>query len=128
MVRWKKFKERHPDFGGIKSKKTDVVKQQMYSQKDTVETFFTNYCKLSNIHSLVEADRIWNADETGSKQQETHTYIMSKMQPNIGSLSSKNRYHTTILPCINANGNYSPPLFIFQGTSYGAEDLKYFNH
>lgn len=124
---WKKFKERHPDFGGKKSKKSDIVKQQMYSQKDTVETFFTNYCNLSNIHSF-EANQIWNADETGSKQHETHTYVMSKKQSNIGSVSSKNRCHTTILPCVNADGNYSPPLFIFQGTSYGAEDLKYFNH
>ena len=100
----------------------------MYSHKDTVKTFFTNYCKLFHTYLFFEAGRIWNADETGTKQQENHTYVMSKTQSNVGSLSSKDKYHTTILPCINAKGDYSPPLFIFQGTTYGSEDLKFFNH
>lgn len=125
---WKNFKERHPDFNGKRSKKIDIIKQQMYSQKDIVETFFTNYCQLSNIHSSFEARCIWNLDETGTKQFESHSYVMSGTQPNIGSINCKNKLHTTILPCVNGIGKSSPLLFIFQGESYAAEDLKYFTH
>jgi len=124
---WKSFKTRHPEFSGIRSKKTDIVKLDMYARKDIIKKFYTNYCKLYHMY-LFEGDRIWNADETGSKQQEDHSFVLSNIQPNIGSIQAKNKHHVTILPCINGNGIFAPPLFIFQGASYNAEDLKLFNH
>lgn len=111
----------------MRRKKTDTTKLQMYTRKDVVDNFFINYCKLFHTY-LFDNDSIWNADETGSKQQEDHLYILSKTQSNIGSIQAKDKHHTTILPCVNGLGSFAPPLFIFQGTSYNAEDLKYFNH
>lgn len=125
---WKDFKSRHPKFKGFRSRKSDITKLEMYSHKDAVKTFFTNYCKLLHYYPLFDEKNIWNADETGSKQLENHSYIISKSQPNIASVSGKNKRHITILPCINASGDCAPPLFIFQGDSYGSEDLKYFTH
>lgn len=124
---WKNFKERHPNFHGLRPKNTDILKQEMYSHKEIMKTFFDNYQELTAIYAF-KPHQIWNADESGTKQQESHLYIMSQSQPNVGSQQSNVRCHTTLLPCINAIGQHAPPLFIFQGTSYGSEDLKFFNH
>ena len=56
-----------------------------------------------------------NVDICG-ENGEYHSFVLSKKQSNIGSLQGNDNHHTTILPCINAKGEFAPPLFIFKGT------------
>ena len=115
---WRGFKARHPKFACCKPKgKTSINRLKAEQNRDAILSFYEAYESLNVTHNF-SAFQVWNADETGSSQKETEAYIVAnKHQKTIGGRISSNATHMTLLACINAAGNYSPPLFICKDVS-----------
>ena len=113
---WEGFKSRHPDFRCCHPKgRINTNKLKAEQNKEAILSFYKQYKILDRKYKFTPS-QVWNADETGSSQKESAAYIVAnRNQKTIGGRVSSNATHMTLLACISADGNYSPPLFICKG-------------
>jgi hypothetical protein len=123
---WKNFKKRHPEIMGRRCdvSRARVKDTKMNNSEESIKSFFRNYCKLFHSYFFKPVD-VWNLDETGSKQQESHLFVVaSENQQTFNSTAATSASsHYSILPCVNAAGECAPTLFILESPKVTAEDF-----
>jgi hypothetical protein len=112
---WEGFKQRHPDFKALRPKGQKLKEKVNAEQnEEVIRSYFKLFRKLM-LDFKFTPSQVWNVDETGSSQKETASYIVGdRRQRSVSGEESLNALHMTMVACINAEGKYSPPLFILK--------------
>ena len=115
-----RFKERHPEIGGIYARQLEYARRDGASYEH-VERWFRAVASKFEEHSY-EPSNIWNMDESGFGVGEEQSikvlvYLDAAMKQRV--IGGKQEWVTDI-ECISAAGEALPPLLIFKGANVNA--------
>ena len=109
------FLQRHKSVLSIRKPTGTSYARALGFTKEHVKNFF-DILEDAYIEHQYPADRVYNVDETGLTvvQSKIPNIIGRKGKRQIGALTSAERGSTmTVVACMNAKGDFIPPLFIF---------------
>lgn len=126
LAGWKwyyKFIKNHPEISLRSPEATSMARCKGFN-KETVMAFFDKYESILD-EGQFTADKIFNMDETGLNTVHKPSKILAqKGKHQIGAVTSGERgVNTTCICCVNAAGEFVPPMLIFKRKRM-TEDLK----
>lgn len=126
MAGWKwyyKFIKDHPEISLRAPQPTSMARCKGFNKKNVMD-FFDKYEAILDKEKFT-ASQIFNMDETGLSTVHKPSKILAKKgKSQIGAVTSAERgITTTCICCINAAGEYIPPMLIFKRKRM-SDDLK----
>lgn len=110
------FLRRHPHISLRQPESTSLNRITAFN-KDSVNHFYSNLSDVLEIFRF-KANQVYNVDETGitTVQKKCPKVYAQKGTKKVGAATSTEKGTVTVVFCINAAGNYIPPMLIFPRT------------